>query len=329
MEEDEKRTLFYKDALGEAFERHNDAVVVDIGTGGRAVLALLATSVGFSRVVALEVNKSSVRQAEDLLTKHPSFGESTLIGDRRTHITSFTNSRNTLLIANVDATTLDKKTWNLLLGETRSVPVFLVFELFGDIGSEEGAFEIVSAVTLQLQEIGYTQIFTIPEQVCTVGRLLFKQDIPVQAQANVVAGGDVAIVENSGDWLPSSSGTYTLETSTFGDGTTSMPTGTQYPIVSLPSSGALFLVATLELSYQSLIFEVAKQKETDHPTWRAVVFRLPVDTKQVQLERVLTHSRGETESIMQSSVGYILHCSGDTAHTIELNNTGLSGERSR
>ena len=329
MEEDEKRTLFYKDALGEAFETHNDAVVVDIGTGGRAVLALLATSVGFSRVAALEVNKSSVRQAEDLLTKHPSFGESTPIGDRQTHITSFTNSRNTLLIANVDATTLDKKTWNLLLGETRSVPVFLVFELFGDIGSEEGVLEIVTAVSMQLQEIGYTQIFMIPEQVCTVGRLLFKHDMPIEAQAYVVAGGEVAIVDNCGDWLlPSSSGTYTLEKSTFGVGAL-VPTGTQYPIVSLPSTGALFLVATLELSFQALVFEVAKQKETDHPTWRAVVFRLPVDTKRVQLERVLTHSRGEVESIMQSSVGYMLHCFGDTAHTIELNNTALSGERSR
>jgi len=69
MRDDEPRTKGYENALQKRLKGKDGAVVVDIGTGAFALLAILAAKAGAKKVYAIEKNPSAVPLAKETIAK--------------------------------------------------------------------------------------------------------------------------------------------------------------------------------------------------------------------------------------------------------------------
>ena len=62
MVDDEERTTLFAEAIRDALRRRPGAVVLDIGTGPQALLALIAGRAGAKKVYAVEVQPETMQQ---------------------------------------------------------------------------------------------------------------------------------------------------------------------------------------------------------------------------------------------------------------------------
>jgi len=69
MRDDEPRTKAYEAAIGRRLQGSSDTIVVDIGTGALALLAIMAAKAGAKKVYAIEINPGAAKLAKEAVAK--------------------------------------------------------------------------------------------------------------------------------------------------------------------------------------------------------------------------------------------------------------------
>jgi hypothetical protein len=162
---DSVRTQNYEDALK---RKAAGAVVLDIGTGGNATLAIAALKAGASFVLAFEINKDAVRAAAKAIRKHLGVD-----ADRRTSTTSAVVLKlPEIWLVSGDATqTCSNKEVKRKLREVSTTRnVIIAHELLDDFATGEDVAGIVGSVQQSLKSVFGAKFlpWSVPNRACTV-----------------------------------------------------------------------------------------------------------------------------------------------------------------